>query len=672
MRLSSLPGLLTGLLTILTSVEASDPPRLKILHPQPDMQFWVDQIEVAGDIPAGTAVTILGIPMVPDDAGRFRHMITLDKSETFIYLSETRDNHTSLDTIRVFHRNLDHLAADSSFINNNVPELLELKLGYPKSGVFRGSEVSLRGKTHPDAILTVNGDTLVVYPSGAFTTHVEVLEDENIFDFTTSWNGVELSERLTLSKPPSKPPKNELDPGSAWPQTEEWILAGDHFEASIRGPQGVDVYCKIPGASHWQLMSEVKPGQYQSYFHLLDIDEELKTPVLYRMGFFSQRIRSAPLRILTDALGGLTIHGDTRVYDTPSTDQLFFPLADSVSVQIIGLVNNMYHIRLGEYRTAYVIADLVELDDSRKLHSAQYLGSVRSENINDWTVFRINTGDLRLPFELKEKAVPSRLELKVYGAKQGWEWTTYPEDDSAIAFLERSQPEDMVWQMDFFPAQKFWGWYGRYEGNDLVIGIRKAPQISPDSLFANVMIEIDPGHGGWQRGAVGITGYAEADANLRYCLKLEKKLIDAGAKVFMTRRDDHQIDLDERARIARNDSVHIFVMAHNNAPGSSRNLEEARGASTFYTWPSAKPLSDSIYPHLHNMGIDTSGKVSRYYYYLTRQTEYLVYLIEGAFMTNPSEEMFLLSEEGLESLANAAFLGLEDFLLEQTTPVSNK
>ena len=142
-------------------------------------------------------------------------------------------------------------------------------------------------------------------------------------------------------------------------------------------------------------------------------------------------------------------------------------------------------------------------------------------------------------------------------------------------------------------------------------------------------------------------------------------LLDAGATVFLTRRDDRQISLADRAKIAREDSVHIFVMAHNNAPGASRNVLEARGASTFYTWPSAKGLSDKLYPHMHNMGIETSGKVARYYYYLTRQTEYLVYLIEGAFITNPGEEMFLLSEEGLDALAQAAFHGLEEFLLEK-------
>lgn len=412
-------------------------------------------------------------------------------------------------------------------------------------------------------------------------------------------------------------------------------------------------------------MKEDRPGQYTYSYHLNDIDEEINTHVIYRVGLFSKKVSSAPLRILTDAIGGLTIDEDTRVYDTADTEQLLFPLADSVSLQIIGLENRMYHIRLGEDRTAYVREALVELNPTSRITTPHFLGSMHGENQKDWAVFRIRSGSTRLPFEIKEKAVPARLELKVYGAKQGWEWTTYPKGDSIISFVERSQPEDLIWQMDFYPKHGFWGWYGRYEGEYLVIGIRKAPEISKENPFANIKIEIDPGHGGWQRGARGITGYAEADANLRYSLKLEKLLMDAGATVFMTRRDDRQISLADRAKIARDDSVHIFVMAHNNAPGANRNILEARGASTFYTWPSAKGLSDKLYPHMQNMGIETSGKVVRYYYYLTRQTEYLVYLIEGAFMTNPEEEMFLLSEEGLDRLAMAAYKGLEEFLMEK-------
>ncbi|PJA55010.1 MAG: hypothetical protein CO167_00575, partial [Candidatus Marinimicrobia bacterium CG_4_9_14_3_um_filter_48_9] len=62
------------------------------------------------------------------------------------------------------------------------------------------------------------------------------------------------------------------------------------------------------------------------------------------------------------------------------------------------------------------------------------------------------------------------------------------------------------------------------------------------------------------------------------------------------------------------------------------------------------------------------GKVTRYYYYLLRQTEYLVFLVEGGFMSHPEDEMFLLTEEGLDQLAQAVFDGIHDFLLDQSSP----
>ena len=486
--------------------------QFRILHPQPDMQFWVDQIEVAGLIPPGSQVTIGDDSVYADEEGLFRHMILLDQAEVLIPIAEIRAGKILLDTIRVFHRNLDHMGADSVFINNNIPDTLALDISYPRNGKFSGEEVSLRGKTHPDAHLLLNGDTLPVYRSGTFAQHVQIERGENVFEFVASLDGTEIRDTLVLLRPLDPESLAQLSGKSAVPRREHWILTGEHLRLGVRGPESRTVQFKIPGVCGWREMSEVRPGYYSSSFHLRDIDKPLDTEVLYRLGPFSKRIRSAPLRILTEALGGLSIDEDTRVYDAPSTDQLLFQLADSISLQIVGLENRMYKIKLGQYRSAYVQANVVQLHPESRLTAAHFLGSMRGENEDDWAVFRIHTGKTRLPFEIKEKAQPARLELKVYGAKQGWEWTTYPEGDSVITFLERSQPEDMVWQMDFYPKNSFWGWYGRYEGEYLVVGVRRAPEISSDSLFANVIIEIDPGHGGWQRGARGLTGYGEADA----------------------------------------------------------------------------------------------------------------------------------------------------------------
>ncbi|MCF6239607.1 MAG: hypothetical protein L3J79_12530 [Candidatus Marinimicrobia bacterium] len=380
------------LLPIFVQAGDGEIPRLNLLHPQQNMQFWVDRIEVAGDIPQGTEVSVAGEIVVPDEDGRFRYMLTLDQPTVLIPIVETRGSRTFRDTIRVFHRNPDHLLSDSIFVNNNIPEILAINFVYPQSGDFYGSQIGLRGRTHPEATLLMNGDTVKVYASGAYTTHVQVQPGENYYDFKASLDGNAVTERLTLVRPVTESEPGKLVVSSAKPVQEQWLLAGEYLQVGIRGPSSRKVYFKIAGLTTWQILTELNPGHYTGSVHLLDIDKEVNTWVIYRMGPLSKRIKSAPLRIITDALGGLTSHSDTRVYDLPSTDQLLFPLADSVSLQIIGLENRMYRIRLGDYRTAYVRAIRVKLDPASKLTAAQLLGPMRSENLGDWTIFRINTG----------------------------------------------------------------------------------------------------------------------------------------------------------------------------------------------------------------------------------------------------------------------------------------
>ena len=52
------------------------------------------------------------------------------------------------------------------------------------------------------------------------------------------------------------------------------------------------------------------------------------------------------------------------------------------------------------------------------------------------------------------------------------------------------------------------------------------------------VILIDPGHGGFDGGAVGANGTVEKDVNLAISLKLRDMLTDAGFRVVMTRDSD--------------------------------------------------------------------------------------------------------------------------------------
>lgn len=92
-------------------------------------------------------------------------------------------------------------------------------------------------------------------------------------------------------------------------------------------------------------------------------------------------------------------------------------------------------------------------------------------------------------------------------------------------------------------------------------------------------IVVDPGHGGWDTGAKGLTGTHEADIALgisrRLALELEQRL---DAEVFLTREDDTFIELRDRAAMANALGADLFVSVHANAaPGPT-----AWGIETYY------------------------------------------------------------------------------------------
>ena len=258
--------LISGLVMFANAQENASP-RLEILHPKPDMQFWVDRIEVAGKIPLGTQVEIGKSTVIPDDDGLFRHLIDLDKPAVLIPIKESRGELVFRDTIRVFHRNLDHFSEDSVFINNNIPETLSIEGLYPRSGNYYGSEVSLRGRTNPHALLLMNADTIKVYPSGAFATHVQIEPGENLFNFTATLNEETVAGTVSLFRPLKRETLTELDAKSAKPRREHWALAGDHLQLGIAGPEAKSVFFKIPGLTGWRQMNEGREGYYTSSLH---------------------------------------------------------------------------------------------------------------------------------------------------------------------------------------------------------------------------------------------------------------------------------------------------------------------------------------------------------------------------------------------------------------------
>lgn len=101
---------------------------------------------------------------------------------------------------------------------------------------------------------------------------------------------------------------------------------------------------------------------------------------------------------------------------------------------------------------------------------------------------------------------------------------------------------------------------------------------APAKPLRDVIIAIDPGHGGKDPGAIGRSGTHEKTITLQLARKLEKLINDQrGMKAVLTRKDDRFLKLRQRIEIARNSNADMMISIHADSFPDPR----ARGSSIF-------------------------------------------------------------------------------------------
>lgn len=93
-----------------------------------------------------------------------------------------------------------------------------------------------------------------------------------------------------------------------------------------------------------------------------------------------------------------------------------------------------------------------------------------------------------------------------------------------------------------------------------------------------IVVAIDPGHGGEDPGSIGPTGKYEKTVTLAIAKKIAHKM-DAipGIRAVLTRTGDYYVGLNRRTEIARKDKAYILISIHADAFMSP----QPRGASVF-------------------------------------------------------------------------------------------
>ncbi|HET7241635.1 MAG TPA: N-acetylmuramoyl-L-alanine amidase [Gemmatimonadales bacterium] len=267
----------------------------------------------------------------------------------------------------------------------------------------------------------------------------------------------------------------------------------------------------------------------------------------------------------------------------------------------------------------------------------------------------------RAPFELTE--TEREITLRIYDAAGNVNWIRYGPADSLVRAIAWSQPATREVTLTVTLARPVWGYRARWDRNDLVLEIRRPPEIDRDHPLQGRLIAVDPGHP--PAGASGPTGLREAEANLAIALALKPLLEADGARVLLTRTADVPVDLWPRVDLAERADADVLVSIHNNALPDGVNPFTNSGSSVYYNQPRSIPLARAVQDALvRRLGVRDLG-IGRGDLALVRPTWMPAVLTEGLFMILPEQEAALRSTEGTRQYAEAVREGLRRFLRER-------
>lgn len=216
--------------------------------------------------------------------------------------------------------------------------------------------------------------------------------------------------------------------------------------------------------------------------------------------------------------------------------------------------------------------------------------------------------------------------------------------------------------------------------NSLSEAIIKAKNNTVGAKKSNLVVVLDPGHGGYDGGAQG-NGLSEKNLNLsiaRYCKQELEKY--SGVTVYMTRSDDTFVSLEDRTTLAKKWGADVFVSIHINSASAS-----AHGSEVWYPNPTGDAqihtqgaqLAQKILDQLGALGLYKRGIHYRNYSYdwsvdenLGDADYYAVIrgakekgfpgvIVEHAFVSNPEDaSTYLGNETALKKLGAADAKGI--------------
>lgn len=184
---------------------------------------------------------------------------------------------------------------------------------------------------------------------------------------------------------------------------------------------------------------------------------------------------------------------------------------------------------------------------------------------------------------------------------------------------------------------------------------------------------IDPGHGDWDTGTIGINGEEEKDIVLNIALELSNLLdSEKDIKVIYTRTSDYlpwlktaNDSLKERIKISNLSDADLFISLHCN---SNTDNTDSKGVETWYNpkFDKNKNFASTIQHQLSNLSY-TLNRGLKYYeneddsLAVLEKTSATSALVEFGFISNFEDAYYLSSSPGQKACAEALYKAILEY-----------
>ena len=561
------------------------------------------------------------------------------------------------------------LSAGSAFCQTVEKAFVKLVEPTKEKNSVKASRNFLIGSTCKTCNLTVNGQAVKVYPTGAFAYELNLKPGDTTFTMV-AFNAPDKSAtkkifyNYSLPAPPDTVKILDIASIETFPEGNLLLQPGDKIQFKVKALTG----CTVTAGKNIPLyeMPVAIPGIYQGEYVVKETDSFL--------------VSKLPITI-TDK------NGSSITKETKNTFSMFAPLNPSIAVtkgrlahllfglgedrlggakigyldsmvqlHIIGKVGSKYKVQLTKYRTAFIDDDAVQFLPKGNFTPESLTTNIRTygDSLYDYVAVGLFA---RLPYQSFQLIDPSKIVVDVFGATNNTNWITQLENVQEIKNVYYEQVEDEIFRITIeLKHQQHWGHQIFYKGNMLMIKIKRQP---PDLSLNKLTIAVDAGHGGTNTGAGGPTGSSEKALTLAVSLKLQKALEQQGVKVIMTRTKEQFFDNKDRILFYRDSMPDLLISIHLN---SSADPIRVGGTSTFYRYIGFRNLSHDIYKRMLELGLKEYGNTGSFNFMLNSPIEYPNALVETLFLSNPEEEMLILDEKFQQQIADKIVLGIKDFL----------